>query len=192
MARQVKSNGTTLFLKEVLLKPWQIGAIAPSSRNLAMAMARWLPDQTQHYVLELGPGTGAVTQALLDRGLAPQRLIAVEKSPQLARHLQQRFPKVKVITGDALELPQLLAHHAKNCTPFPMVFSSLPLCNFPAETAHRLTQILLSLMTADGRLVQYSYRLGIKRAESMQNLRYLTSSLVWWNLPPARVSVYQR
>jgi len=64
-----KLNSTTLFLQELVNCPRQVGAILPSSKKLAVAMARWLPPHADSYVLELGPGTGVVTQALLDRGL---------------------------------------------------------------------------------------------------------------------------
>ena len=58
-------NDTTLFLQEWLANPLRTGAVAPSSPKLAAAMARWLPADPERYVLELGPGTGAVTAALL-------------------------------------------------------------------------------------------------------------------------------
>jgi phospholipid N-methyltransferase len=192
MARRYRLNGTTLFLKEVLNKPRQIGAIVPSSRNLARAMARWLPPRFEACALELGPGTGAVTQALLDKGLAPERLLAIEKSPQLAEHLRQRFPQVRVIVGDALELDQLLAADLSQGALFPVVFSSLPLCNFPSQDASQLAQKILAVLAPHGKFVQYSYHLSAKKAKLLPHLRYVTSDVVWFNIPPARVSVYQR
>jgi len=94
MAKRILAalNDTTLFLQEWLANPQRIGAVAPSSPKLAAAMARWLPADPESYVLELGPGTGAVTQALLDRGLREERLVAIENNPKLARLLRRRFP----------------------------------------------------------------------------------------------------
>src|SRR5437763_277580 len=88
-----KLSATTLFLQELVNCPRQVGAILPSSKQLAVAMARWLPPDHHSYALELGPGTGVVTQALLERGLRQDRLIAIEQSPKMADLLRTRFPK---------------------------------------------------------------------------------------------------
>src|SRR3954454_21884393 len=102
-----KLSATTLFLQELVNCPRQVGAILPSSRNLAAAMARWVPQDPNAYVLELGPGTGVVTEALLARGLREDRLVAIEMSPKMADHLRAKFPRATIITGDAFELDDL-------------------------------------------------------------------------------------
>ena len=186
-----KLNDTALFLREVLSQPRQVGAIMPSSRNLALAMARWLPNDPTAYVLELGPGTGAVTEALLRQGLAGDRLIAIEKSPKLAARLRQRFPNSLAITGDALHLDRLLSRQAPDAAPVAAVISSLPLLNMDARTAQRLVSKILSILAPKGRLVQYSYHLGNKRSQSLHGFRQIASDIVWLNLPPARVTVYE-
>lgn len=191
MARHFNLNGVALFLQEAFNRPRQIGAIAPSSRNLAVAMARWLPPERDHFVLELGPGTGVVTRALLEKGLPEDRLVAIEMSSLLADHLRQLFPQANIITGDALDLDQLLAVHAPHAGPFPIVFSSLPLCNFEIEAARRLTGKIRRMLVPGGKYIQYSYRLSMKRARSIAHFQYVTSQVVWFNLPPARVSVYR-
>ena len=85
-------NDSTLFLREWLAHPQRTGAVAPSSPKLAAAMARWLPSDPESYVLELGPGTGAVTQALIQRGLREDRLVAIENNPKLANLSAGAFP----------------------------------------------------------------------------------------------------
>src|ERR1700745_3893869 len=90
-------NATTLFLQELVNCPRQVGAILPSSRNLAHAMARWLPAYSDAYALELGPGTGSFSEALLERGLREDRLIAIEQSPKMADLLRKRFPRANII-----------------------------------------------------------------------------------------------
>src|SRR5260370_7896829 len=87
-----KLNAATLFLQEWLNCPRQIGAIAPSSRNLATAMARWLPLDSDAHILELGPATGSVTEALFERGLREDRLIAIQTSPHLPHPPHPPFP----------------------------------------------------------------------------------------------------
>ena len=96
-------------------------------------MARWLPKDSDGCALELGPGTGSVTEALLERGLPEHRLIAIEQSPKMAELLRSRFPRAKIITGDAFQLDKLLKRHARHVDKISMVFSSLPLLNFEAH-----------------------------------------------------------
>jgi phosphatidylethanolamine/phosphatidyl-N-methylethanolamine N-methyltransferase len=187
-----KLNSTTLFLQELVNCPRQVGAILPSSKKLAVAMARWLPPQADSYVLELGPGTGVVTQALLERGLREDRLIAIEMSPKMADHLRKRFPRATIITGDAFELDELLAKHAPKARNIGVVFSSLPLLNFEAHIADALAKKIRALLPPQGKLVQYSYHLGNQQPKAAAHFRYLASDLIWLNLPPARVSVYQK
>lgn len=187
-----KIGATTLFLQEWVNDPRQIGAIAPSSKNLATAMARWLPREPNSYVLELGPGTGVVTQALLERGHAPNRLVAIEKSPKMADHLRERFPKTHIVTGDALDVDELLKNQINQSGNIAVVFSSLPLLNFEPQIADRLAKKIRAVLRPKGRLVQYSYHLGNKQPKAAAHFRLVASEWVWWNLPPARVSVYEK
>jgi phosphatidylethanolamine/phosphatidyl-N-methylethanolamine N-methyltransferase len=184
-----KLNAATLFLQEWLNSPRQIGAIAPSSRNLATAMARWLPLDSDAHILELGPGTGSVTEALFERGLREDRLIAIEKSPKLADLLRARFPRARIITGDAFQLDKLIRGHADQIG---AVFSSLPLLNFEPHTADNLAKKIRALLPTGGKLVQYSYHLGNRQPKAAAHFRFVASKCVWLNLPPARVSVYQK
>src|SRR5476651_94906 len=88
---------STLFLREWLANPLRTGAVAPSSPKLAAAMAEWLPADPENYVLELGPGTGAVTEALIKYGLREDRLVAIERNPTMADLLRKRFPLARII-----------------------------------------------------------------------------------------------
>ena len=187
-----KLSATTLFLQEWVNDPRQIGAIAPSSKNLAAAMARWLPPEPNSYVLELGPGTGVVTQALLERGHEPERIVAIEKSPKMAEHLRERFPDTHIVTGDALDLVELLKLQINQSDNIAVVFSSLPLMNFEPATAHRLAQLIRSVLRPKGRFVQYSYHIGKRQPKPPKHFRFVDSEWVLLNLPPARVSVYEK
>ncbi|HWF19324.1 MAG TPA: methyltransferase domain-containing protein [Verrucomicrobiae bacterium] len=187
-----KLNATTLFIQELVNRPREIGAILPSSRNLAHGMARWLPSHSNAYALELGPGTGSVSEALLESGLREDRLIAIEQSPKMADLLRSRFPRATIITGDAFQLDELLKQHPRLAANIGMVFSSLPLLNFEAHIADMLAKKIRSLLPIGGRLVQYSYHLGSRQPKAAAHFRCVASNLIWLNLPPARVSVYQK
>jgi phosphatidylethanolamine/phosphatidyl-N-methylethanolamine N-methyltransferase len=185
-------NDTRFFLLEWLANPQHTGAVAPSSPKLAGAMARWLPNDPDSYVLELGPGTGAVTTALIKRGLRQERLVAIENNPKMADVLRERFPRAHIITGDAWHLDELLANHSTPITEVGAVFSSLPLMNFPKQKAETLAEKIRSVLQPRGRLVQYSYHIGGVRTRGGSQFRMVASHIVWLNFPPARVSVFQK
>jgi phosphatidylethanolamine/phosphatidyl-N-methylethanolamine N-methyltransferase len=185
-------SATGLFILEAVFRPNQIGAVLPSSSKLAAAMARWLPRDNDAYALELGPGTGSVTEALLNRGLREDRLIAIEQSPKMAELLRARFPRAQIITGDAFQLDRLLQLHAPHAENIGTVFCSLPLRNFKARVADDLARKIRALLPTGGRLVQYTYRIASGPPRAAGHFRPILSRIVWLNVPPARVSVYQK
>jgi phosphatidylethanolamine/phosphatidyl-N-methylethanolamine N-methyltransferase len=180
-----------LFLREWLANPQRTGAVAPSSPQLAAAMARWLPRDSDSFVLELGPGTGAVTEALMEHGLREDRLVAIERNPTLASLLRKRFPRALIISGDAWQMDELLRERLQPIESVGAVISSLPLLNFPVEKAEELGAKIRSLLDKKGKWVQYSYHIG-KRPPGSSRFRLLASKIVWFNLPPARVHVFQK
>ena len=108
----LNNNAPLTFLVRWLRSPRQIGAIAPSSRYLARAIARQIPRAAVvggAPVVELGGGTGSITQGLLEAGLAPERLFVIERDRRMAELLRRRFPQVTVLCGDAEEMRELLA-----------------------------------------------------------------------------------
>jgi phosphatidylethanolamine/phosphatidyl-N-methylethanolamine N-methyltransferase len=185
-------SDSTVFLREWLANPQRTGAVAPSSPQLGAAMARWLPRNPESFVLELGPGTGAVTDALLKHRLREDRLIGIEKNPALAKILRKRFARAHIITGDAWDLDTLLADLPQPVESVGAVISSLPLLNFPKAQADALAQKIRAVLEPRGRWVQYSYQIVKDRSRGGDEFKLLASKIVWFNLPPARVSVYQK
>jgi phosphatidylethanolamine/phosphatidyl-N-methylethanolamine N-methyltransferase len=181
-----KANPLRLFLSEIARAPRQMGTVWPSSPALAEAMARWLPTDRTQSILELGPGTGIVTEKLLAAGLPEDRLVAIEKSDRMAQFLRDRFPRATILTGDALELSQLLGDRK-----VAGVFSSLPLKIFTPEEAERLTREIESVLLPGHNWIQYSYQIVNGHAPS-RAFHAVDSEIVWQNLPPAKVSVYRR
>ena len=185
-------SDTTLFLQEWLVNPGRTGSVVPSSRRLAAAMARWLPRNPESFVLELGPGTGAVTGALLKRGLREDRLVAIENNPTLAKLLRKRFPQAQIITGDAWHMDLLLRELHEPVESVGAVISSLPLLNFPKEQVEALAKKIRAMLEPQGNWVQYSYRIDKLRPRGASSFRLHASKIVWLNLPPARVSVFRK
>jgi phosphatidylethanolamine/phosphatidyl-N-methylethanolamine N-methyltransferase len=181
-----------LFLREWFANPQRTGSVAPSSPKLAAAMAHWLPSDPESFVLELGPGTGAVTEALIERGLREDRLVAIENNPTMARLLRKRFPNAQIITGDAWHLDDLLRERREPIGSVGAVISSLPLLNFPPEEAEALAKKIRAILQPRGNWVQYSYHLGKGQARGASSFQLLASKVVWMNFPPARVSVFRK
>jgi phosphatidylethanolamine/phosphatidyl-N-methylethanolamine N-methyltransferase len=177
-----------LFLSRLILRPRSIGAIAPSSPALARKIADQIDPTFQGTVLELGPGTGVVTEALIARGVSIDRLIAVEADPDLARHMRDRFPRLHMIEGDAFNLDGALPHDATG--PLAGVVSGLPLLNFPPAQRRALILSMLARMPAGGPFVQFSYGFTAP-VPADKEITVERAGFVLANLPPARVWVYR-
>jgi phosphatidylethanolamine/phosphatidyl-N-methylethanolamine N-methyltransferase len=164
----------------------------PSSGRLGRAMAEWLSPDPDDLVVELGPGTGAITRALLTRGVPPDRLIAIEMSPDMATVLEQRFPEIHIVRGDAQEMARLLRPHTTGARRVGTVISSLPLRQFSGEFIRELADKILAQLRPGGCWVQYSYHLGPGHQPGTEQFHLRGSDVVWLNFPPARVNVYQK
>lgn len=178
-----------LFGREVMQNPGPMGAAFPSSPALARKMASLAHDVDgfSGFVVELGAGTGAITAAILEAKVPEERLIALERSPTLARALQKRFPKLRVLTGDACDLNRLLRLHFGGKIPkISAVLSSLPLRSIPCRKVARLILEVRRLLADGGVLVQYTYAVH-RRTRFPECFQRTGASVVWMNLPPARV-----
>jgi phosphatidylethanolamine/phosphatidyl-N-methylethanolamine N-methyltransferase len=173
------------FVERMARNPRAVGAISPASPALAEAMAAQIDFSLPGRVLELGPGTGAITKALIRRGLGPERVLAVEADPTFARMLRTRFPRLQVIEGDATD-----AGRIESLGPFNGIISSLPLLNFPAHERVGLVLALLRLLPPGAPFVQYSYGVRPPLPRS-HDVEVALADKVWRNLPPARVWVFR-
>jgi phosphatidylethanolamine/phosphatidyl-N-methylethanolamine N-methyltransferase len=179
------------FLKTLIDRPRLTGSVAPSGRHLARAMASPVDPAREGLVIELGPGTGPVTQALIERGLARDRLVLVEYDHGFCRLLGQRFAPARIVQGDAYDLPRTLRDLGG--APIVAVVSSLPLLNEPPARRIKLIEDAFALMGPQGLLVQFTYGLGspIPREACAQRFSAHCTAPIWRNLPPARVWTYR-
>ena len=177
------------FLKSLVARPRAIGAIAPSSPALARKIAQQVDPDRPGTVLELGPGTGVVTDALIARGVRVERLIAVEADPDLAQLMRERFPGLRIIEGDAFDLERALPRDASG--PLAATVSGLPLLNFPPARRRALIVSALDRIPAGGPFVQFSYGLTAP-VPADREISVEQAGLVLANLPPARIWVYRR
>ena len=179
------------FLKTLFESPRLTGAVSPSGRFLARAMARAVGAVGDGLVVELGPGTGPVTRALIEQGVPPEQLILVEYESAFCRLLGQRFPGVSVRQGDAYALRRTLADLTDR--PIRAIVSSLPLLNQPPMRRTALIEDAFALMAPGGVFVQFTYGMAspIPRPASIGRFSAHATSPIWLNLPPARVWTYR-
>lgn len=167
------------------------GAQWPSSRALAREMARAVDPQVPGTVIELGVGTGPVTRALIERGVTADRLMLVETNDEFCRLLRQRYPRARLVQGDALALPRRLRHDP-GANPVAAVVSSLPLMAMPPRLRLRLLHDCLRLMGPDGRFIQFTYAtVSPVPLRNRQGIVVEASRRVWFNLWPAKVWTYR-
>jgi phosphatidylethanolamine/phosphatidyl-N-methylethanolamine N-methyltransferase len=185
----VQINDQWRFLRGLIERPKHVGAIAPSSPALASAIAAQVDPKIEGPVLELGPGTGVVTEALIARGVTPERITAIEYDPEFVDMMHKRFPRVNTIQGDAFDLVHTLG--AEQNEPFAAIVSGLPLLNFPPHKRAALIKGALARLKPGSPLVQFSYGLT-SPAVPPKDFNVTRAALVWMNLPPARVWVYRR
>ncbi len=179
------------YLFKLWLKnPRQIGAIAASGPDLAAAMARQIPKPLHGYVVELGGGTGPVTQAILASGIAPERLIVVERDPDLHKILVKKFPDVRILLGDALHLGQLLKRNG--IRPIGAVVSGLPLLAMKKSVQHRIGAQIFRVLEPGAPLIQFTYGLFSPLSRRRLGLDGRIEARILNNLPPASVWRYCR
>ncbi len=183
------SNPTLVFLKALLKSPLRVGAIAPSGERLALAMARLVPLRSELPVVELGGGTGAITETLLRR-IPAERLIVLERDPDLARHLRRKFPTLTVIQGDARQL----RHHlrALGIGRVGAVVSGLPMVAMPKRVQRDVLNAAFSVMGPGAPFIQFTYSLFSPLPRREFGITGRPVARVLQNVPPASVWVYRR
>lgn len=181
------------FIRSWFESPLTAGAVTPSGRYLARAMARCVDPQAEGLIVELGPGTGPVTEALIARGAPAEKLVLVEYDASFCKLLERRFPGAHILRGDAYRLKETLRH--LQGFKISAIVSSLPLLTRPERERIALLDDAFDLMGPEGSFVQFTY--GLTSPMPLKLYRRTTldyrgevSSPVWLNLPPARVWRY--
>ena len=178
------------FIRTWIEKPLTTGAVTPSGRALARTMAAYVDPDVPGPIVELGPGTGPVTEALIARGIDPSRLVLVEFDPTFCRLLRKRYPEATIVQGDAYSLKRLLAGLLQQ--PAAAVVSGLPLFNKPLKMRLRLLFEAFGVMSAGAPFVQFTYAAVPPIPKRLERVSAQPSERVWMNIPPARVWVYRR
>jgi phosphatidylethanolamine/phosphatidyl-N-methylethanolamine N-methyltransferase len=173
------------FLLGAFRNPKGVSALTPSSPSLARAIAGEVDVSREGLVVELGPGTGAVTSALLARGIASERLLLVERESEFVLILRRLYPSLEVRCGDALQLEG----HLKPSASVAAVVSGLPILHLAPEARRHLVSRSLACQGAGGLFIQLSY--GWRPPVPPTSGISIAKRTVWSNFPPAHVWTYR-
>jgi phosphatidylethanolamine/phosphatidyl-N-methylethanolamine N-methyltransferase len=186
----IRLDDEVRFIRSWLERPLSTGAVTPSGRLLARTMARYVDPDLPGPVIELGPGTGPVTEALIGEGIDPQRLVLVEFNPAFCQLLRKRFPEATVVQGDAYSLRQVLGGILQG--PAAALVSGLPLFTKPMRMRLRLLREAFELLRPGAPFVQFTYAVVPPIPRKLSGVRAEASERIWKNMPPARVWVYRK
>lgn len=178
------------FFKGWIDKPRAVGSIVPTSSVTARKMATVVNPESGLPVLELGPGTGVITKAILEAGVKPENLWSIEYSPDFVEHLRLNYPGVNVIQGDAFDLDKTLSD--KRDTMFDSVISGVPLLNFPVAQRIAYVEDLLDRIPAGRPIVQLTYGPLSPVPPGKGNYTVAHFDFIIRNLPPTQLWLYSR
>ena len=176
---------TLYFIGSLIRNPVRIGAVAPSSRSLARMMSDSVELNADGVVVEIGAGTGVVTQALLDAGVPRDQLYVVELDERMHAYLTERFPGVTVLHGDAAKVHELIPSNllGKVTT----VVSSLPVRAMPFGVQQAILKSSFDVLRPGGIFIQYTYPPRCPLPANELGLAGEKLGRIWLNLPPAAV-----
>jgi phosphatidylethanolamine/phosphatidyl-N-methylethanolamine N-methyltransferase len=201
MAEGTNGNGvrdSVLIFRRFLKNPRTIGALTPSGRVLARAMVANLPERTPARVVELGPGTGAFTGAIVDRVGTAGRFLAVDIEPEFVREIQQRFPRVECVQASAEQLEALVK--ARDIAPVDHILSGLPFASLPPRMTDRILDGIEKTLRPGGTFTAFQYVHAYRLATSKRFRRDMSrrmsaapvTRLITRNFPPAFVMTWTR
>ena len=190
LKKPLRLDDEVRFLRSWIEKPLHMGAVMPSSKLLARTMAQYVDVDSKGPVIELGPGTGAITNALIEHGVDQKRLVLVEYNPGFCALLRDRYPQARVVQGDAYALRDSL--HEVLDTPASAVVSGLPLVTKPMLTRLKLMRDAFMALAPGAPFVQFTYSVAPPIPKSLPGVSTEASERIWMNLPPARVWVYRK
>lgn len=183
------------FFREWIKHPLQMASVLPSGQPLARMMIGAMPDRSE-CVIELGGGTGVITEALLDHGVSPAQLLVLEMNETMHGILRRRFPHAHVLCADARHVNELATRTGVLApTGADAILSSLGLLTMPPSLQRDILAAAFAVLRPGGVFVQYTYGWRSPLDEQVRKdlgLRCQRIGMVWRNLPPAQVYAYSR
>jgi len=197
------SNGTglrehVLLFSRFLRSPRTVGAVTASSRALAEAMLEGLDLQGPGRIVELGPGTGAFTAAIVER-LGPEAtFLAIDVDPEFVRRIQTRWPDVTCICESAESLAAIV--EARGMLPVDHIVSGLPFVSLPPLVTRQILEGVTTALRPGGTFTTFQYlpayglpsAVSFRRSMSARIGSQPSARLVMRNVPPALVLTWRK
>ena len=185
----MRTNLTLQFLR----RPMTTGAICASSLGLSRMMTSDIGVENAEVVVELGPGTGAITRSILPKLKQNSDFFAVELNESVIPIFKERFPDCDIYHDSASNLPKLLRQRGKRSAN--VILSGLPWASFPESLQDELLSAILESLPEGGSFATFAYLQGVVLPTGMKFRKKLhsffrsvdLSPIVWKNLPPAFV-----
>ena len=182
-----------LFLSHFRKSPRTVGAIAPSSRRLARAMLDGLALGPDSKLVELGPGTGAITIEIAERLPDAATCLAIDIDPVFTARVASRWPQIDAVCDRAERLLDIAAE--RQLLPVDHIVSGLPFASLPADGTRAIVDAIASSLRPGGTFTTFQYvhayglppAIAVRRMLSDKMRSRPTFSLVLANLPPAFV-----
>jgi phospholipid N-methyltransferase len=154
---RLQPDARLAFLQGFLRKPQQVGSVIPSSRFLERRIVALSGAREAHVLVELGPGTGGTTRALLRALPADAKLLAIELEPRFAAILRgMNDPRLIVFEGSAEQLPDALGKHGLGAPD--AVISGIPFSTMDGALGRRIAKTIYEALEPGGRFVAYQVR----------------------------------
>jgi phosphatidylethanolamine/phosphatidyl-N-methylethanolamine N-methyltransferase len=179
-----------VYFSQWLRDPLGIGSLLPTNPLVGRTAARWLSLDRPGAIVELGGGIGSVTRGLLQAGCPPERLVVIEREPQFVRILERRFPRVRVLAGDAADLMSLLQRAGVDR--LAGVLSCLPIKWFPLALQSAVVNQGFELLDPRACLLQLTNAGTSPLPMAPLGLAGEPVAHVWLNFLPIRIWRYTR
>jgi phosphatidylethanolamine/phosphatidyl-N-methylethanolamine N-methyltransferase len=181
-----ESDHPIAFLRGFLERPKEVGSIIPSSRWMERRITRTAEIATSKIIIELGPGTGGTTKALLHAMPPDAKLLAIEINPGFCELLTNTIndPRLIVYHGSATDIPEALAKHELDAPD--VVLSGIPFSTMPKEIGLSILRASKASLAPNGRFVAYQFR-DVVHTLGKQVFGKASVQLELLNMPPMRV-----
>lgn len=177
------------FLAQFLRHPRQVASIVPSTRFLERAVADRVRGRSG-VIVELGPGTGGITRAILGRLAGDARLVAVELNPILAGRVARiEDPRLTIHCGSAVDLPEILRVHG--CERAHAIVSGLPFSTIGRRRGRKILDAIHRSLAPDGEFIAYHVRGTLERLAGSR-FEAIDATTEWLSFPPMRIYRWRR
>ncbi|MBI5763676.1 MAG: methyltransferase domain-containing protein [Planctomycetes bacterium] len=183
--RRARVADVGLFFKKFLAKGRQISSAVPSSPAMVNSMLRHIDFSKPATIVELGAGTGPVTEQVMELLRPHHRFVAVENDPDFCEILRRRFPDTTLLQADAGRIAEPLANLGIQKVDY--VLSGLPTPNLPRRAQAGILRWLRKSLAPDGLFIQITVAPLIYRSFYRRIFGAVNYRMVWLNLPPGGV-----